>query len=516
MRACCQPARTSALRLSWTGYDHISLNTLIGRLREGKFVVPDFQREFEWKPWDVRELMRSIFRDYYMGSLLLWKGKKETFRALSCENIYAFDGTARPEYIVLDGQQRLTAIHYAFFAPNVPLPTRQSPFFYFIRVDRLAAGGREHWKELVTRLSHLWDRVEAVVPRMYAGQAWLLGVGIDLRASNYLTLDDVLEMRGAALKDGTAVSLVLAGAWHALHNEIDKRGQTQCMPPGEYQELLNHLLAEEHVPFRLRDGVWVGSALSDTEVLRRVLLENADEALACKQGDVQVEMVVSTVQTKLSRAGAVVVDYGAGVGRVLAGLATAENFKTATYVAVDEPMLPEVKALAGRTGAKSEFIAERAAFLASKRAADAILVVNTLHHIPFREIVGQLGALFGKLSTGGFLLIHEMGRLKDPEQRNVPWRTEDLIALFNGAEFECNARSTVSRSGVPLCHAIITPTGKGVVADALSRNVATVWSQMKARTLDEITTLYTSKDPSRHIDLEYELITNANLDLNRP
>ena len=57
--------------------DHVSLTTLIGRLREGRFVIPDFQREFEWKPWDIRDLMRSIFLDYYVGSLLLWKGKKE-------------------------------------------------------------------------------------------------------------------------------------------------------------------------------------------------------------------------------------------------------------------------------------------------------------------------------------------------------------------------------------------------------------------------------------------------------
>ena len=59
--------------------DHISLSTLIGRLKEGRFVIPDFQREFEWKPWDIRDLMRSIFLDYYIGSLLLWKGKKENF-----------------------------------------------------------------------------------------------------------------------------------------------------------------------------------------------------------------------------------------------------------------------------------------------------------------------------------------------------------------------------------------------------------------------------------------------------
>ena len=51
--------------------DHISLNTLIGRLKEGRFVIPDFQREFEWKPWDIKDLVRSVFLDYYIGSLLL-------------------------------------------------------------------------------------------------------------------------------------------------------------------------------------------------------------------------------------------------------------------------------------------------------------------------------------------------------------------------------------------------------------------------------------------------------------
>jgi hypothetical protein len=39
--------------------DHISLNTLIGRVKEGRFVIPDFQREFEWKPSDIGDLMRS-------------------------------------------------------------------------------------------------------------------------------------------------------------------------------------------------------------------------------------------------------------------------------------------------------------------------------------------------------------------------------------------------------------------------------------------------------------------------
>jgi hypothetical protein len=116
--------------------DHVSLTVLVNRLREGRFVIPDFQREFEWKPWDISELMRSIFLDYFIGSLLLWKGKQENFASLACEPIYGFQGQGSPEHVVLDGQQRLTAMYYAFMAPDVPAPSRANRFLYFIRVDR--------------------------------------------------------------------------------------------------------------------------------------------------------------------------------------------------------------------------------------------------------------------------------------------------------------------------------------------------------------------------------------------
>jgi len=124
--------------------DHISLSTLVGRLKEGRFVIPDFQREFEWKPGDISDLIRSIFLDYYIGSLLLWKGKKENFEALACERLYGYSGSdSNREHIVLDGQQRLTALHYTFFAPDVSLPNRRNRYLYFIRVDKLQEGDDE-------------------------------------------------------------------------------------------------------------------------------------------------------------------------------------------------------------------------------------------------------------------------------------------------------------------------------------------------------------------------------------
>lgn len=169
--------------------DHVSLNTLVGRLREGRFVIPDFQREFEWKPWDISDLMRSIFSDYYIGSLLLWKGKPENFEALSCETVYGFKGGGNPEFIVLDGQQRLTAMYYAFFSPDKPLPNRANRYYYYIRVDRLMADEvdkafeydwSQQWKSLITDptaqyLKHFFPLAVIGDENIFALPNWIQG-----------------------------------------------------------------------------------------------------------------------------------------------------------------------------------------------------------------------------------------------------------------------------------------------------------------------------------------------------
>lgn len=80
--------------------DHQSFRAMINWLKEGRFVIPDFQREFEWEPSAIRDLMRSIFLDYYIGSLLLWKGTPPNIAALSCEAVYGRSEDGRQVAIV--------------------------------------------------------------------------------------------------------------------------------------------------------------------------------------------------------------------------------------------------------------------------------------------------------------------------------------------------------------------------------------------------------------------------------
>lgn len=117
--------------------DKINLSNLITEIKKGNYVIPDFQREFEWEPWDVRDLIKSIFMDYYIGTLLLWKASKENVKSLNCTPLYAFDDKGKPQHIVLDGQQRLSAIHYAFFDHPNNYPRRKSKYFYFVNIADL-------------------------------------------------------------------------------------------------------------------------------------------------------------------------------------------------------------------------------------------------------------------------------------------------------------------------------------------------------------------------------------------
>ena len=113
----------------------VKLVDLISDLKRGAYAIPGFQREFEWVPKDINELMRSIFSDYYIGNLLLWEEREQNFDALTCEPLYGASELRRPASIVLDGQQRLSAMYYSFFAPDTPPPKRKKRTLFFINVD---------------------------------------------------------------------------------------------------------------------------------------------------------------------------------------------------------------------------------------------------------------------------------------------------------------------------------------------------------------------------------------------
>lgn len=54
-----------------------SVSDLIESVDKGEYVIPYFQRGYEWQPRMVCDLFESILQDYYAGLILFWELDKE-------------------------------------------------------------------------------------------------------------------------------------------------------------------------------------------------------------------------------------------------------------------------------------------------------------------------------------------------------------------------------------------------------------------------------------------------------
>jgi len=89
----------------------IRLEDLLDSVEEGTAVLPAFQRDFDWSDSDVVSLLATLLSDWPAGSILLMSGAPKFFE------VREFDDGPDPaddiRYVVLDGQQRLTALFHA-------------------------------------------------------------------------------------------------------------------------------------------------------------------------------------------------------------------------------------------------------------------------------------------------------------------------------------------------------------------------------------------------------------------
>jgi uncharacterized protein with ParB-like and HNH nuclease domain len=92
--------------------DGFSIQELISRIHNGKIALPEFQRDFEWRPPAVAELLLSVARKWPIGSFLLLEIDDPPPFAI--RSLAAAPAPNQPDRLILDGQQRSTAIYHAF------------------------------------------------------------------------------------------------------------------------------------------------------------------------------------------------------------------------------------------------------------------------------------------------------------------------------------------------------------------------------------------------------------------
>lgn len=91
---------------------------LVHDVMSGRIGLPDLQRPFVWKDTKVRELLDSMIKGYPIGYIMLWESPNdyETRKNGIGSNVKTYD---EPKELVIDGQQRLTALVAAMYGIKV-------------------------------------------------------------------------------------------------------------------------------------------------------------------------------------------------------------------------------------------------------------------------------------------------------------------------------------------------------------------------------------------------------------
>ena len=112
---------------------------LVEQAYTGQICIPNFQRDFVWTREEVADLVRSIVRGYFIGSLLLLRCDKTNppFAPIHLRGSKPLHVDPHPELLVLDGQQRLSSLIYALTAPNLSLKDSSKRRWFFLDLDVL-------------------------------------------------------------------------------------------------------------------------------------------------------------------------------------------------------------------------------------------------------------------------------------------------------------------------------------------------------------------------------------------
>ena len=145
------------------------VNVLLEELRNGELRFPEIQRAYVWNRPQARDLIDSLYRQYPSGLILLWK--PETLPELR-DGYFDQAAQRQPNYLVLDGQQRLTSLAHVFDG-TIPVyfnlqdqtfeiysaKMTANPFWVSVS-DTVGKGAVRVWRELETRIDPRSDNAD--------------------------------------------------------------------------------------------------------------------------------------------------------------------------------------------------------------------------------------------------------------------------------------------------------------------------------------------------------------------
>jgi hypothetical protein len=255
----------------------ISISDALTRIREHRLLLPAIQREFVWEAWQVEWLFDSLLQGYPIGSFLFWEVRDN--HAKNEYRFYEFLSTFRERYsihnplfsttghydfsAVLDGQQRLTALHigligtYAYKLPRVHWDDTE----YALPTRKLHLNVRSHAEELVDEESGRVYEFRFLTSDELAEdpEKWFL-VGDILKFTDNYSFNRMLKERG--YQDSEFASRALSALHSVVH--LDRHINYYSIQQADIERALN-------VFVRVNSG---GTKLSLSDMLMSTAIAN--------------------------------------------------------------------------------------------------------------------------------------------------------------------------------------------------------------------------------------------------
>ena len=131
-----------------------NLSQLLDEVNSGKTQLPEFQRDWTWDDNRIRGIIASLSQGYPMGAIMRLqygnpdiKFKYRTIKGVGLRDL-------APDFLVLDGQQRLTSIYQATYSKN-PVATK---------TDKGKEIERYYYLSMKKCMDENEDRFDAVLP----------------------------------------------------------------------------------------------------------------------------------------------------------------------------------------------------------------------------------------------------------------------------------------------------------------------------------------------------------------
>ena len=126
---------------------------LMKDIDKGNIQLPDFQRGWVWDDSRIRGLIASITQNFPVGAAMFLEYDNANVRFKHRMIEGALASNARPEQLILDGQQRLTSIYASMCSPNAVKT----------RTDKGNEIKRFYYIDIAKAIDPAVDRVEAIL-----------------------------------------------------------------------------------------------------------------------------------------------------------------------------------------------------------------------------------------------------------------------------------------------------------------------------------------------------------------